>query len=86
MGGCVKNSIFSTYDSIEQILRDPRVTLINGKVLTISEKMAKDQGDPSLAITPLLWMKKGLPVMLATLITCTIIMYLFWDFFSAPIR
>ena len=55
-------------------------------IVTISEKMAKDQGDPSLAITPLLWMKKGLPVMLATLITCTIIMYLFWDFFSAPIR
>lgn len=39
MCGCVKNSIFSTYDGVEEILRDPRVTFINGKVLTISEKM-----------------------------------------------
>jgi len=54
-------------------------------IVTISEKMAKDAGDPSLAITPGLWMRKGLPVMLATLITCTIIMWLFWDFFSEPI-
>ncbi|MDP6652162.1 MAG: SLC13 family permease, partial [Gammaproteobacteria bacterium] len=55
-------------------------------IVTISEKMAKDAGDPSLAITPLLWAKKGLPVMLATLVTCTIIMWLFWDFFSTPIN
>ena len=54
-------------------------------IVTISEKMAKDAGDPSLAITPGMWMRKGLPVMLATLVTCTIIMYLFWDFFSEPI-
>ena len=54
-------------------------------IVTISEKMAKDAGDPSLAITPGLWMRKGLPVMLVTLITCTIIMWLFWDFFSEPI-
>ena len=55
-------------------------------IVTISEKMAKDAGDPSLAITPGLWAKKGLPVMLATLVTCTIIMWLFWDFFSTPIQ
>ena len=55
-------------------------------IVTISEKMAKDAGDPSLAITPGLWMRKGLPVMLVTLITCTIIMYAFWGFFSAPLR
>ena len=54
-------------------------------IVTISERMAKDANDPSLAITPLLWMKKGLPVMLATLVTCTLIMYFFWDFFSAPV-
>ena len=54
-------------------------------IVTISEKMARDAGDPSLAITPGMWMRKGLPVMLATLITCTIIMWLFWDFFSEPI-
>ena len=53
-------------------------------IVTISERMAKDANDPSLAITPILWMKKGLPIMLATLVTCTLIMYTFWDFFSAP--
>ena len=53
-------------------------------IVTISERMAKDANDPSLAITPILWMKKGLPIMLATLVTCTLIMYTFWDFFSVP--
>ena len=53
-------------------------------IVTISEKMAKDAG--SLAGDHAgLWMRKGLPVMLVTLITCTIIMYAFWGFFSAPI-
>ncbi|MDP6096910.1 MAG: SLC13 family permease [Gammaproteobacteria bacterium] len=54
-------------------------------IVTISEKMAKDAGDPSLAITPGLWFRKGLPVMLLTLVTCTVIMYLFFDFFAAPL-
>ncbi len=55
-------------------------------IVTISEKMAKDAGDPSLAITPGLWARKGLPVMLATLVACTIVMYLFFPFFSESIR
>ncbi|MEQ8313779.1 MAG: SLC13 family permease [Gammaproteobacteria bacterium] len=55
-------------------------------IVTISEKMAKDAGDPSLAITPGLWMRKGLPVMLVTLVTCSIIMWTFWDFYSNPIE
>jgi Na+/H+ antiporter NhaD/arsenite permease-like protein len=54
-------------------------------IVTISEKMAKDAGDPSLAITPGLWFRKGLPVMLLTLTTCTIIMYVFFDFFAQPL-
>lgn len=54
-------------------------------IVTISEKMAKDAGDPSLAITPGMWMRKGLPVMLATLVCCTLIMYFFWDFFETPL-
>ena len=54
-------------------------------IVTISEKMAKDAGDPSLAITPGLWFRKGLPVMLITLLSCTVIMYVFFDFFSRPI-
>jgi len=44
--------------------------------------MAKDAGDPSLAITPGLWFRKGLPVMLITLTSCTVIMYFFFDFFA----
>jgi Na+/H+ antiporter NhaD/arsenite permease-like protein len=51
-------------------------------IVTISEKMAKDQGDPTLAITPGLWFRKGLPVMILTLVTCTIIMSMFWEFFE----
>ena len=55
-------------------------------IVTISEKMAKDAGDPSLAITPGLWFRKGLPVMLLTLVCCTISMYFFFDFFAKPIN
>jgi len=51
-------------------------------IVTISEKMAKDAGDPSLAITPGLWFRKGLPVMLLTLVTCSIIMMMFFEFFE----
>ena len=54
-------------------------------IVTISEKMAKDAGDPSLAITPGLWFRKGLPVMLLTLMACTVIMYFFFDFFAEPL-
>lgn len=55
-------------------------------IVTISEQMAKDAGDPSLAIAPVLWFRKGLPVRLVTLCTCTIIMYFFFDFFAVPLR
>ena len=54
-------------------------------IVTISEKMAKDAGDPSLAITPGMWFRKGLPVMLLTLCSCTVIMYFFFDFFAEPL-
>jgi len=55
-------------------------------VVTISEKLAKQTGRPELAITPGLWFRKGTPVMVFTLLICTIIMAVFFDFFSAPIR
>lgn len=55
-------------------------------IVTISEKFAKDSGDPRLAITPGLWFRKGTPVAIFTLIICTIIMVLFFDFFSTPLR
>jgi Na+/H+ antiporter NhaD/arsenite permease-like protein len=54
-------------------------------IVTISEKMAKDAGDSRLAITPGLWFRKGLPVMFITLTTCSIVMVIFFDFFSRPL-
>lgn len=53
-------------------------------IVTISEKLARDQNDPSLAITPGVWFRKGTPVMLATLVVCSLIMSLFFPFFSTP--
>jgi hypothetical protein len=34
----------------------------------------------SLASTPGLWFRKGLPAMLITLVTCTLVMIVFWRF------
>lgn len=53
-------------------------------IVTISEKLAKEQNDPSLAITPGLWFRKGTPVMLLTLVVCSIIMITFFGFFEVP--
>ena len=57
----------------------------NVYIVTVSERLARKEGNPDLAITPLMWAKKGLPVMILTLIICTVIMYLFFDYYSAPI-
>ena len=54
--------------------------------MTVSERLARDTGDKSMAITPLMWAKKGLPVMLLTLVICTIIMWLFFDYYSLPLE
>jgi Na+/H+ antiporter NhaD/arsenite permease-like protein len=55
-------------------------------IVTISERMARETGDRSHAITPGLWFRKGLPVMLITLVTSTIIFYTFWGFYSNPLN
>ena len=55
-------------------------------IVTISERLARQENDPSLRITPLLWFKKGLPVMLLTLVISTIFFIIFWDFLSKPIH
>jgi len=57
----------------------------NVYIVTVSERLARQEGNPDLAITPLVWAKKGLPVMILTLLICTVIMYLFFDYYSAPI-
>ena len=55
-------------------------------IVTISERLAREQNDPSLAITPWLWFKKGSPVMLLTLVISTFVFWLFFDFFAAPLN
>jgi Na+/H+ antiporter NhaD/arsenite permease-like protein len=55
-------------------------------IVTLSERIAKDNNDPSLAITPGMWFKKGTPAMIVTLLTSSVIMWLFFDFFSSPIH
>jgi Na+/H+ antiporter NhaD/arsenite permease-like protein len=55
-------------------------------IVTLSERIAKETGDASLQITPGVWLRKGTPVMLATLVTASAIMWIWFDFFSQPIH
>jgi Na+/H+ antiporter NhaD/arsenite permease-like protein len=55
-------------------------------IVTISERLARERNDPSLAITPGLWFRKGLPVMLLTLVLSSIIMVLFFEYFTLPVN
>jgi Na+/H+ antiporter NhaD/arsenite permease-like protein len=57
----------------------------NVYIVTISERLAKKENNPDLAITPWVWFKYGLPAMLVTLIISSIVFYFFFDFFAAPI-
>jgi Na+/H+ antiporter NhaD/arsenite permease-like protein len=57
----------------------------NVYIVTISERLAKNENNPDLAITPWVWFRYGLPAMLVTLTVCSIVFYLFFDFFNAPI-
>jgi len=54
-------------------------------IVTLSERVAKETGNPELRITPGLWFRKGTPAMLITLATSSLLMWLFFDFFSKPI-
>jgi Na+/H+ antiporter NhaD/arsenite permease-like protein len=54
-------------------------------IVTLSERLAKDTGDESLRITPGLWVKKGTPAMILTLLTSSVVMWLFFDFFDTPL-
>jgi Na+/H+ antiporter NhaD/arsenite permease-like protein len=55
-------------------------------IVTISERLAREENDHSLAITPGLWFRKGSPVMLGTLVVATIFFATFFDFFARPIN
>jgi len=54
-------------------------------IVTISERLAKRENDPSLAITPMTWFRYGTPAMLASLIACTLIFYFFFDFYDQSV-
>ena len=54
-------------------------------IVTLSERLAREKNDPSLAITPGLWFRKGTPAMLVTLIISSIIFWLFFDFYTKAI-
>ena len=50
----------------------------NVYIVTISERLAKKENDPSLAITPRIWFRYGTPAMLATLLVSSLIIFLFF--------
>ena len=54
-------------------------------IVTISERLARQENDPSLRITPGVWFRKGTPIMLLTLSVATLLIWMFWDFFSGPL-
>lgn len=52
----------------------------NVYIVTISERLAKQTGNPELAITPGLWFRKGTPAMLITLVLCSLFIWLGYDY------
>ncbi len=52
----------------------------NVYIVTISERLARETGNPALAITPGLWFRKGTPAMLLTLALCSIFIWLGYDY------
>lgn len=52
----------------------------NVYIVTISERLARQTGKPELAITPGLWLKKGTPAMLITLMLCSVFIFFGYDF------
>tara|TARA_B100001540_G_scaffold311825_1_gene331901 strand:- start:3239 stop:4567 length:1329 start_codon:yes stop_codon:yes gene_type:complete len=52
----------------------------NVYIVTISERLARESGRPELAITPGLWIRKGTPAMLLTLLICSLFIWWGYDF------
>ncbi len=57
----------------------------NVYIVTISERLAKRENDPSLAITPWIWFKYGTPSAIMTLLVSSLVFWLFFGFFSRPV-
>lgn len=58
----------------------------NVYVVSLSERIAKRENDPSVVISAGLWARKGAPVMILTLVVSSIVIAMFFDFFSRPIH
>lgn len=57
----------------------------NVYIVTISERLARRENNPSLAITPGVWVRYGTPAMLLSLLVCSGVFWFFFDFFTARI-
>ena len=55
-------------------------------IVTTSERLAREENNPSLAITPSQWFKKGTPAMLVSLIAGSLVFVLFFEYFERPLR
>ena len=55
-------------------------------IVTISERLARQQQDETLRITPGLWFKKATPIMILTLVASSLLFVLFWNYFSSPVN
>ena len=49
-------------------------------IVTISERLARETGNPAMAITPGIWFRKGTPAMLVTLVLCSLFIWLGYDY------
>jgi Na+/H+ antiporter NhaD/arsenite permease-like protein len=52
----------------------------NVYMVTISERLARETANTKLAITPALWLKKGTPVMVVSLLICSVFIWLGFDY------
>lgn len=57
----------------------------NVYIVTLSERLAKESGNPAYAISPGLWFRKGTPAMLLTLAVSSVLFVIFFNFFSRPL-
>ena len=55
-------------------------------IVTVSERLAREQNDPSLAITPGVWFRKGTPAMILSLIAGSIVFAAFFGYFERPLH
>jgi len=58
----------------------------NVYIVTISERLARETGNPDMAITPGVWMRKGLPAMLLTLVLSSLFFFFFFNWFTSPVN